>query len=147
MVKVACSCDNNIFAYIIVGMVVRNHVPGNGLHIVQVPQNGESHLMVFKNASMGNLDRSLKWLGFLSFEELTVNGTALIFDIFIAIERVGDHVADYLERFGNVAVERGHHVAGVLAGGVSVEVAAHVLDFELELVAGSVLSALEMQMF
>ena len=103
--------------------------------------------MVFKNSSMGNLDGSLEGLAFLSFEELTVNGTALIFDIFFAIERVGDHVPDYLDRFGNVAVERRHHVAGVLAGGVSVEVPAHVLDLELELVAGSVLSALEMQMF
>jgi hypothetical protein len=84
-------------------------------------------------------------LAFLSFKEFTMNGTALIVDILIAIKWVGDHVTDNFYRFGNVAVERGHHVTGVLAGGVSVEVSAHVLDLEFELVAGSVFGALEMQ--
>ena len=118
---------------------------GYGLHIVQVSQNGESHLMIFEDTTMCNFNGSFEWLAFLSFEEFTMNGTALILDILIAIEWVGDHVTDNLNGFGNVAVERGHHVAGVLAGGVGVEVAAHVLDFKLELVAGSVFGALEMQ--
>ena len=86
VVEVACSGYNDILANIIVSMVVVNHLPGNGLHIVQVSQNGESHLMIFEDTTMCNLNGSFEWLAFLSFKEFTMNGTALIFDILIAIK-------------------------------------------------------------
>lgn len=59
---------------------------GYGLHIVQVSQNGQSHLMIFEDTTMCYFNGSFEWLAFLSFKEFTMNGTALILDILIAIE-------------------------------------------------------------
>lgn len=39
---------------------------------------------------------------------------SLVLDVLLAIQGIGDHVADYLYCFWQVSVEGSHHVAGVL---------------------------------
>jgi hypothetical protein len=52
--------------------------------------------MVLEDAAVGNLNCSFKGLGLLGFEQFAMDGAALIFDIFLTIQRVGYHVADNL---------------------------------------------------
>ena len=96
VIDIARSSHNNILPHIVVCMVVADHLPRDGLHVVQVPQYWQAHLMVLEDAAVSNLDRSFKGLGLLGFKQFAVDGAALIFDVLLTIQRVGDHVADNL---------------------------------------------------
>ena len=69
--------------------------------------------------------------------------TSLIFDIFLAIEWVSDHVTDYLYGFGQILFEKCHHVAGILSGRVGIQISSYVLDLKFKLISGSICCAFE----
>ena len=49
--------------------------------------------MVLENTAMGDFYGCLEGLGLLGFEQFAVDGTALVLDVFLTIQRVGNHVS------------------------------------------------------
>lgn len=68
MVDVSSCTNDDILPNVIGVVVIFDHLPGNGLHVVNITKNGESHLMVFINTTMGDFQSGLKRLTFLSLQ-------------------------------------------------------------------------------
>ncbi len=63
------SCTNDYILPNVIGVVVVfDHLSRNGLHVMNVAENGESHLMIFVNTTMCNFQSGLKRLTFLSLQ-------------------------------------------------------------------------------
>ena len=126
-------------------MVVGNIFFRDCLHVLDRPQDRQTHDMVFKDALMRDLDGSFHGHGLSGLQQFSVDCTSLILYIFPSVKGVCDHIADDLYSFVQVVFENCHHVRSILAGGVGIEAAPDVLHSDFQFFSGPVDCALEVQ--
>lgn len=68
MIDVSSCTNDDILPNVIGVVVIFDHLSGNGLHVVNITENGESHLMVFINTTMGDFQIGFERLTFLSLQ-------------------------------------------------------------------------------
>lgn len=138
--------EDDILSYIILIVIILDHLFWDCLHIVLGAKNGKGHDMGSVYATMGNFDCCLQGVWFLGFTELAFDGAAFILDIFGVIERVCDHIAYYFYCFVEIILEYGHHVWGILSRSVRIQVPSNRLYSYFQLLSSSIFGPLKMQM-
>lgn len=129
----------------VVGLdVVLKVVALNGLDVLLRTQDGAAERLVLEGGGVQVVEDNLLHL-LVHLLLLAQNDVSLTLDSGWLELGVLEDVGEDVDSGGNVGVERLGVVDGVLAGCVGVEVTAHVLDFQLELVLGTLLSTLEGQ--
>lgn len=118
---------------------------GDGLDVLSGTQNGSAQGLVHEGGGVQVVKDNLL---VLLVDLLELSGDDLSFSVNGRLGQLGvlQNVGQNLHRLGHVVLERLGVVDGGLSRGVGVEVAAHVLNVELELVLGSLVGALEGQM-
>jgi hypothetical protein len=127
VVDVAFCDDDDVFAHVVLVVVLFDHFLGDGLHVGDVSEDGQADLLVLEYAPVRDFDGGFEGLALASFDELAVDGAPLVLDVLPAVERVGEHIAHDLNRLGDILAEDSHHVGSVLARSVRVETAADAL--------------------
>jgi hypothetical protein len=136
---------DDVFANVVLVVVLLDHLLADGLHVGYVAEDGETDLLLAKDAAMCDLDGGLKGLRLPGFQELPVDGASFVLDVLPPVEGVGEHVAYYLNGSLDVLTEDCHHIRRVLPRGVGIQIAADILDFQLQIMSSSNLSPLEME--
>lgn len=118
---------------------------GDGLDVLSGAQDGSAQGLVHEGGGVQVVEDNLL---VLLVDLLELPGDDLSFSVNSRLGQLGvlQNVGEDLHRLGHVVLERLGVVDGGLSRGVGVEVAAHVLNVELELVLGSLVGALEGQM-
>lgn len=63
---------------VVIVVVIDNHIASDLVHVLDLSEDGQSHLVIFVCASMRDFDRRFK-LHFSGFEEFSIDGIPLIF--------------------------------------------------------------------
>lgn len=146
VVYVASGHEVDVGPDVVPVVVVLNHVSADGLHVPNVSQNGQSNLLLGEYSSVRYFNGGLQRHRLPGLNKLPVNGAPFVFDVLRPVEGVGEHISEDAEGLGQVFFECGHHVGGVLSGGVGVELGSDVLNLQFQTFPGTLLGALEVQM-
>ena len=76
---------HDVLTHVVLGVVLLDHLPVDGLHVGQVAQDRQADLLLLENPPMRDLDGSFQGLCLSSFQQLPMNSTPLIFHILLAI--------------------------------------------------------------
>ncbi len=85
MVDIPWGNHNDIFSHVIGVVVLLNHLPADGLHVANIPKNGQAYLLVLEYSPMRDFDGGLQGLGFASLKKLPMDGGSLILNILFSI--------------------------------------------------------------
>lgn len=85
MVDIPWGNHNDIFSHVIGVVVLLNHLSADGLHVANVPKNGQAYLLVLEYSPMRDFDGGLQGLGFASLKKLPMDGRSLILNILFSI--------------------------------------------------------------
>lgn len=146
MVDISCGCHDDVLAHVIAVVVLLDHISWNCLHVVDVPEDGKSHLMVLVYSPVCDFDRGFQRLTFLGLQQFSMNCGSFVLHVLLSVQRISDHVPYNLHCFRQISVKNRHHVTCVLSRCVCVKVTSHVLHLQLQLVPWSIFGALEVQM-
>jgi hypothetical protein len=145
VVDVSLGDHYDVFANVIIVMVLFDHLPADRLHIRDIAQDRQADLLVAEDTPMGDLDSGFERLGLSGLEQFSVDGTSFVLYILLTVEGVGEHVADYLDGPIDVLAEDSHHIRCIFPRGIGIQVSTDVLDLQLQIVSCADLGALEMQ--
>lgn len=145
LVRDTTSADQHHAVSSVVGLdVVLKVVALDRLDVLLGAQDGAAERLVLEGGRVQVVEDNLLHL-LVHLLLLTQDDVSLTLDSGWLELGVLQDVGEDVDGGGNVGVERLGVIDGVLTGGVGVEVTAHVLDLELELVLGTLLSTLEGQ--
>lgn len=100
----------DILTHVIVVMVLFDHLPTDCLHIADISQDGQADLLLAEDTPMRDFDCGLERLRLPGLQQLSVDGAAFIVHILLAVEGVGEHIADNLDGPFDVLPEDSHHI-------------------------------------
>mmetsp|Transcript_1750 Transcript_1750/g.4298 ORF Transcript_1750/g.4298 Transcript_1750/m.4298 type:complete len:308 (-) Transcript_1750:19-942(-) len=142
MVDCACAGNHHARGCVLGGDVVHEVVPGEGADVLFGAQDGASQRCALERGGVQMVKHELL-LVLVDLRHLAQDDFSFPLDGVLGDGRIEQYVGNDLDRLANILLEDLGEVRGLLARGVGVEMATHVLDLQLQLLLGALGSSLE----